>query len=150
MALLSLSCLGGGHHAVPWFPPPAPPSHLTWEMCVRLPPRPLPAPAPVAHPHGKLCVAALPVSHRDAYLVCEPGVVSFTSACLEQRGCVRVRVCGAFLVGSTPLYLEGRNMRRLEGSGRKETSLIILGGRDGISHSMCGKWGCRESREPPA
>lgn len=27
-------------------------------------------------------------------------------------------------MGNTPLYSEGRNVRRLEGSGRKETSLI--------------------------
>lgn len=99
--------------ASPGFHPgPALPPHVGDVLCPAAP-TPLPAPCSRCPPHGKLCVAALPVSHRDAYLVCEPqGVVSFTSACLEQRGCVRVRVCRAFLVGSTPLYLEGRNMRK--------------------------------------
>ena len=83
--------------------------------------------SPGAHLHGELC-AGLCLSRRDAHLVCEPSVVSITAACLEQRGCVRGRLRGAFSVGNAPLYLEGRSMRRLEGSGRKEPSLTILRG----------------------
>lgn len=134
----------------PGFHPPSPSSHLVWETWVLLPPRPLPAHHSQCQPPWRaLCWCS--TSHTQRWLSClEPSIVSITSACLEQRGCVRVRFCGAFLMGNTPLYLEGRSMRRLDGSGRKETSLIILGGRDGISHSMCGKWGCRGSSEPPA
>lgn len=128
---------------VPWFPPPAPPSHLTWGDASGCPHAPFLPRLPLPHPTAKLCVAALLCHTEMRYLVCEPGGVSFTSACLEQRGCVRVRVCGAFLVGSTPLYLEGRNMRRLEGSGgKKPTDHPWEAGM--ASPIPCGKWGCRE------
>lgn len=150
MALLSLFCLSWRTSRRPLVSNPRvhpPTSCGRRESCCPYVPF-LPV-SPGAHPHGELCVG-LCLSHRDDHLVCEPSFVSITSACLEQRGCVRGRFCGAFLVGNTPLYLEGRNMRRLEGSGRKEPSLIILRGRDGISRSMCGKWRCSGNSEPPA
>lgn len=139
---------------LPGFHPLGPSSGLEWEAWFLLPPgspsRPaLLAPIPVSSVVLMLCH-----THKEM-VVCEPSVVSVTSARLEQRGCVRAWFYGGFLMGNTPLYSEGRNVRRLEGSGRKETSLI-WGRGVGVplsqKHSMCpftsqssacGKWGHR-------
>ena len=58
----------------PGFQPPSPSSHLARETWVLLPHVPFLPVTPGAHPHGELCVDALPLTHRDDYLVWSPAL----------------------------------------------------------------------------